>query len=257
MTAFTTSTESSHVWDAYCHALAEALRVAKSQEADTGKYKYNYAKLDDVLAAIGNALDEKGAVLTQIPSGTPDGLVWQLTTMILHVASGEWIEFAPYTRPQAVVRDEQGFGGALTYARRYSLIAIFRIATADDDAQDVTQQQRNIQKYDGLRTREELAIRAVMATYPAHPLFRESFMERFGRALSDLPERQHPDALRFALEFFADPPPIGQQDETPPEIPSADDEGEPASPQAGGAAPGQDSAPDPAPAPRKKAAKDG
>jgi hypothetical protein len=239
VTGFTTSDTTEHVWPAFCDALGKALKVFRTETADAGKFEFSYPKLTDVLGAVRGVLAEHGCVITQIPTGTPDGATWSLTTMILH-PTGEWIKFDPYTRPQ--VRDEQGFGGAVTYGRRYSLTSIFAIGVADDDAAAVTEQQRNAIKYDGARTVEELSIRTVMATYPRHPLFIESFKQRFGRGLSDLPDHQHGEALRWTLEFFANPP----------EIPSDhDSEGESASPQADGAAPGQDSAPDPAPAPRK------
>jgi hypothetical protein len=203
MIPFTHSTDHAKAFEAYTHALSAALRVAKSRTADTGKYTYDYADLADVMSAVRHALSEKDAVLTQIPSGTEDGLTWSLTTMIVHT-SGEWIAFAPYTRPQ--VKDEQGFGGALTYGRRYSLTSIFGIATLDDDAADVTEQQRNTQKYDGSRSPEELAIRTMMATFPPNKFFPEMFKNQFGRKLSDLPPNQHGMALVWVTQFFADPP---------------------------------------------------
>jgi hypothetical protein len=203
MAGFTTSETVEHVWPAYTHALSAALRVLKSKTAQAGSYEYSYPTLSDVLASVREVLAEHDCVITQVPSGTPDGLTWTLTTCILH-KDGEWIEFDPYTRPQ--VKDEQGFGGALTYGRRYSLTSIFAIGVADDDAADVTEQQRNVQKYDGARTPEEFAIRTMMRTFPRHPLFIDQFKAEFGHGLSDLAVQHHGTALRWVTSFFADPP---------------------------------------------------
>jgi hypothetical protein len=195
---FTTSDAHATVVEAYYHALAKGLSVLKSKTADTGKYSYAYADLTDVLYAINTALAEKGCCISQIPSGTPDGLVWTLTTTILH-SSGQWLAFAPYTRPQ--VRDEQGFGSALTYARRYSLLAIFGIAPEDDDGSEATRQQRNAVQFGGKRTAEELAIYTIIAGLPSADakIVVEHFKENFRSIMSELPEHRHAEALAWVV----------------------------------------------------------
>jgi len=200
---FATSDENDKVLPAFHHALGAALRVLKTKTADAGKFEFSYPTLSDVLGSVREVLKEHDCAITQIPTGTADGLTWSLTTTILH-SNGQWLGFDPYTRPQ--VRDEQGFGGAVTYGRRYSLTSIFAIGVADDDAADVTQQQRNIDKYDGARSAEELAIRTLMATFPRHPLFIEQFKSQFGHGLSDLAVNRHAAALEWVAYFFANPP---------------------------------------------------
>ena len=51
--------------------------------------------------------------------------------MLLH-SSGEWLELEPITLKMDKI-SAQGAGGAITYARRYSLSAALGIASEDDD----------------------------------------------------------------------------------------------------------------------------
>jgi hypothetical protein len=52
-------------------------------------------------------------------------------TVILH-SSGQWLSCGVIAVP-VVKNDAQGYGSALTYARRYSLSAAFGVAPEDDD----------------------------------------------------------------------------------------------------------------------------
>ena len=54
-----------------------------------------------------------------------------MTTLLLHV-SGQWIKSDVMTMP-VTKRDAQGFGSALSYARRYSLLALAGVTGDDDD----------------------------------------------------------------------------------------------------------------------------
>lgn len=94
-------------------------------------FKSKYADLGSVWDAVRDALSKNGLAVTQFPDaigGEP-----ALTTCLIH-ESGQWIE-AIY--PLAVsTKDEnaQGFGSAITYARRYGLAAVMGvIADTDDD----------------------------------------------------------------------------------------------------------------------------
>jgi hypothetical protein len=52
---------------------------------------------------------------------------------VIHHASGESLACGPLFVP-ASKQDAQGFGSAMTYARRYSLMAAFGVPAEDDDA---------------------------------------------------------------------------------------------------------------------------
>jgi hypothetical protein len=91
-------------------------------------FKSKYVDLNSVLAAIGQALDEEGLVIVQ----TLEGVAGQefLVTRLYHAESGEHLESS---HPLPTGGTPQAFGSAMSYARRYSLMAMFNLGTADDD----------------------------------------------------------------------------------------------------------------------------
>ena len=205
----------------FTHALSSGLAVVKSETADVKTYQYSYATLIDVLDVISRALAAKKCYVSQIPSGSPDAAVWTLTTTIFH-ESGEWIAFEPYTRTQ--VRDEQGFGSALTYARRYSLLAIFGIAPTDDDGAEATRIQRNESQYDDNRTAEELSIRTILKGLSAAD--RKEIVTQFKAHhrtdLAGLSTQRHADALQWVVTAIAHlPDPSESPSEEAPPVPPA------------------------------------
>ena len=101
----------------------------KNKKADAGvRGSYRYADLPTVLDVVRPALSRNGFAFMQLPcelDGQP-----ALTTLLVH-ASGDWLETTVYLR--AVKYDPQGIGSALTYARRYAILAVCGIAADDDD----------------------------------------------------------------------------------------------------------------------------
>lgn len=97
-------------------------------------FRNRYADLSSVIDAIKTALNNNGIVFLQTPSPSEIGTLG-LTTRLIHV-SGEWIEdmaVIPLPKP-----DPQGYGSALTYARRYALAAITGLYQDDDDGNAAT-----------------------------------------------------------------------------------------------------------------------
>jgi len=91
-------------------------------------FKSSYADLEAVKAACFPALAKHGIAVVQSPVVTDSRV--GVTTRLLHT-SGEWLE-GEFTMP-SVKQDPQGYGSALTYARRYTLAAFAGVATGDDD----------------------------------------------------------------------------------------------------------------------------
>ena len=92
-------------------------------------YKSKYADLSACVEAVIDALNGNGIALAQTCSESVDGVT--VETKFLHESGEEWSGgklFIPATK-----KDAQGFGSALTYARRYSLMAACGIAPEDDD----------------------------------------------------------------------------------------------------------------------------
>lgn len=116
-------------------SIAKALVAAKRAFAPALKTKSNphlkakYADLAACLEAVEDALTDAGIWLYQETSESTDGVT--VETVFLH-ESGESLRCGKLHVP-AVKSDPQGYGSALTYARRYSLMTSCGIAAEDDD----------------------------------------------------------------------------------------------------------------------------
>jgi hypothetical protein len=103
---------------------APALKCATNPQ-----FKSKYADLAACLEAVEDALLNNNIALYQETS--PDDTGVTVETILLH-ESGESIRSGKLHVP-ASKHDPQGYGSALTYARRYSLMAACGIAPEDDD----------------------------------------------------------------------------------------------------------------------------
>lgn len=102
--------------------------VPKSNEGQLGNRKYKYADLSSVMEYVRAPLAENGLAVSQACSNDPQGVC--VVTTLRH-ESGEAIE-SPCFLP-VVERTPQGYGSAITYARRYGLSAILGLVTEEDD----------------------------------------------------------------------------------------------------------------------------
>jgi len=92
-------------------------------------FKSKYADIGSVIDAIKPVLAKHNLAFYQRPQPSEDGVIVQ--TMLRHV-SGEEVDLGSLYVP-ANKRDPQGFGSALTYARRYALMTAFGVPAEDDD----------------------------------------------------------------------------------------------------------------------------
>jgi hypothetical protein len=118
--------------------LAAAMFVAQGKldgvvkGATNPHFKKTYANLEAVIDTAKPALQQAGIVFTQAPGRMIDGAV-EITTMLIHAASGEWMRSTLHV-PCAKV-DPQGVGSAITYGLRYSLMATLGLPPVDDDGE--------------------------------------------------------------------------------------------------------------------------
>lgn len=116
-------------------AIAPAFIKAKKEFGPALKVKTNpafkskYADLGACLDAVEDALLNNGIALMQETSEDATGVT--VETVFLH-ESGEQIRCGKLHVP-ASKQDPQGYGSALSYARRYSLMTACGIAQEDDD----------------------------------------------------------------------------------------------------------------------------
>lgn len=128
--------------------LATALSKAQSQIEGAKKdvtntfFKAKYADLSSVVEAIRKPLADNGLSYVQIAHDKEGAAA--IETLILH-SSGESLSCGTVSVPVAKA-DAQGFGSAMTYARRYSLSAAFGVAPEDDDGNAATKAKPETKK---------------------------------------------------------------------------------------------------------------
>lgn len=98
-------------------------------------FRSKYADLSACVEAVIDALNNNGIYLMQLTDEHENGV--KVSTVFVH-ESGEQISGGSLYMP-AAKHDPQGFASALSYARRYSLMAACSIAPEDDDGNAATQ----------------------------------------------------------------------------------------------------------------------
>lgn len=113
-------------------ALAKAQAAMKPALKDSTNphFKSKYADLTSVWEACRDALTKNGLSVVQTTEFDGDN-VW-IETMLLH-SSGEMIKGRYPLRPTQAT--PQGYGSAISYARRYALAAMVGVVADDDDGQ--------------------------------------------------------------------------------------------------------------------------
>ena len=110
-------------------------------------FRSKYADLSACVEAVVDALNAEGFGLIQ-RTHEGDGNGVNVETVFLH-ESGESLS-AGILHVPAQKNDPQGYGSALTYARRYSLMAACGIAPEDDDGNAASKAQRQPAKPAGM-----------------------------------------------------------------------------------------------------------
>ncbi len=115
-----------------------------------------YAPLEACLEAVDDACLTNGIALYQETFEDSTGVT--VETVFLH-ESGQFLRCGKLHVP-ASKQDPQGYGSALTYARRYSLLAACGIAAEDDDGNAAAQRAEQAQRLQGrAQWLEEQALR--------------------------------------------------------------------------------------------------
>ena len=122
-------------------AQAELTNAPKETKGQVGSAVRFYTDLPTLTDHVRGTLAKHDLAYVQFPCNTMSGNVG-LCTRLLH-ASGEWLE-DEYSMPAG--QGAQGAGSALTYARRYALMAVLGIAADDDDGAAASQGQTGQRK---------------------------------------------------------------------------------------------------------------
>jgi len=116
---------------------APALKTATNPH-----FRSKYVALDGCIEAVLDALNNNGIALIQQTHDCENGI--RIETLLIH-ESGETLSGGILHVP-STKQDAQGYGSALTYARRYSLMATCGIAPEDDDGNLATERAGSVVK---------------------------------------------------------------------------------------------------------------
>lgn len=137
------------------------------KDAENPHFRSRYADLASIWDAIRGPMSENGLHVLQMV-GTAEGKT-TLTTRVGHV-SGEWIE-STWEIPVGK-QDPQGYGSAISYARRYAIAACLGVVQDDDDGNAAMPVGRDLPKFEADKALEEIhtaasrdELQAVFAKY--------------------------------------------------------------------------------------------
>lgn len=116
------------LYPALVRALGALSDIPSDREGQIGNRSYRYANLGDVLSHVRPVFAGEGLAVVQHVTHAQGAVT--VHTIVLHT-SGESYAFPPLTLPASGT--VQQIGSAITYARRYSLMASLGLATDDDD----------------------------------------------------------------------------------------------------------------------------
>lgn len=118
----------------------QEMNITIEKDAINPHFKNSYSSLNEVLGKVKKPLNDLGIVIVQRP-GTDyymddkndyakSSIVTGLYTELIDTEDDSKVEsFTPFINST----DMQKLGGAITYARRYSLVSMLGLEDADDD----------------------------------------------------------------------------------------------------------------------------
>lgn len=175
-----------------------------TKDKNNPHFKSKYADLGAVVDAIKPALVKHGLFFIQATHEVPTGVC--IETIVCH-AEGEQMSFGKLFVP-ASKNDAQGYGSALTYARRYSLMTAFGVAPEDDDGNAaVASKGKNGGKIDDAQYTALMgmaeAVHADLQRFCAYfkvPSVRELPAADYDRAMEALKAKAKPSPLKEQLQ---------------------------------------------------------
>lgn len=114
--------------------------ILKKSTAQYGQY----ADLATVLSVVTPELSNKGLVLTQTFMPYETGTI--LRTTLLHSSGESVTSDLPMLSVEGRGNPLHAFGGAVTYLRRYALLAMLNLAAEDDDGDSWSEQSKAVPK---------------------------------------------------------------------------------------------------------------
>ena len=106
----------------------QKLGISIKKNSVNPHFKNEYADLNEVLDKVKKPLNDLGILVIQRPDGDSHG--YGLITELIDTEDDTKMQsFTPFVN----TTDMQKLGGAITYAKRYSLVAMLALEDEDDD----------------------------------------------------------------------------------------------------------------------------
>ena len=152
---------------------AQAAMSHAAKDAKNPHFKSAYSSLASVIDAVRPHLSANGLAVVQKTHDAEGGVC--VETVIIH-ESGQEMSFGKLFVP-ASKHDSQGFGSALSYAKRYSIQTALCIASADDDGEAaVKASPKPVEKPKGIELDHTKALMASAVSYESlKDIFREAW----------------------------------------------------------------------------------
>lgn len=166
-----------------------------AKDATNPHFKRTYASLESVVDTIRQPCQDAGLVVMQAPGEALEGTI-SVTTMIGHAESGEWLK-STVQLPMAKA-DPQGAGSAITYAERYSLMALFNLPPVDDDGEAAVRAPQRRAEADPFDAIEAEMISAVNARSTVVALTKMTQSDKFVGDFRHLPD-EHQQRVSAAI----------------------------------------------------------
>jgi len=191
--------------------LAKALVAAQAEFSAVPKgsnnpfFKSKYAALPDVVASASPVLAKHGLAVTQgitcaiVHDTNASRLVDTLTTTLLHT-SGQYLQSEMVLHlPKS---DPQGQGSAVTYARRYSYMAILGLVADDDDDGNAASRPKVQPRPEPEKVSLAGQLRAKLTEKFGAPVKGKAEVERIlGRSIGTLDELSDAEVAGIMLEL--------------------------------------------------------
>lgn len=128
--------------------IAKALSKFQAQmrpaikDAANPHFRSKFASINSVWEAIREPLTDNMLYAAQDVTTEPG---FAIVETEIHHESGQWMQFGPLRLP-VLKQDAQGYGSAITYAKRYALCAALGVVSDDDDDGNAASKPAQIQR---------------------------------------------------------------------------------------------------------------
>ena len=120
--------------DKLASAILKVQSVMKPAVKDAESHHGSYADLFAVWDAARKPLHDAGLAVIQAPTTNSDTGFMELTTLLVHAASGQYIKSTLAMKPER--QGPQAYGSTVSYARRYSLASLLGMVSMDRSEDD-------------------------------------------------------------------------------------------------------------------------